>query len=91
MQAKDKGIIKASRESGTTVAGITRATIPDDFPRLYQGWSHVLNDPKSTAYATLTSELAKLGESIDERNDGEERRFTNRDFHPNYCGVSVFG
>jgi len=91
MQKKDKGILKSSMESDTTVAGITKATIPDDFPRLYQGWSHVLDDPKSTAYATLTSELERLGESIDERNDSEERRFTNRDFHPNFCGISVFG
>ena len=91
MLAKDKGIVQSSKESDITVAGITRATIPDDFPRLYQGWSHVLSDPKSNAYATLTSELEKLGESIEERNKGEERRFANRDFHPDFCGVSIFG
>jgi len=90
MLQSEKGITKTSQECQATVTSITGITIPDNYPRLSQDWSHVLHDRRSKAYATLRKDLDKHSKAIDERNASKDRRFVNKDFHPDHVAVSTF-
>ena len=85
---EDKGSVIGNREVVSVVSTVSGLTLPNEYPSLSQDWRHVLHNPKSNAYAKLKSDLIALGEAIDKRN--EERRFVNRDFHPDYTAISVF-
>lgn len=100
LQIDEKGQAVGSGECSAAVYGITALTIPDEYPKLSQDWSHVLSDPTSKAYAKLRSDLVDLGSLIDTRNEravaegnrgsSKGRRFVNRDFHPEHTAVSSF-
>lgn len=90
LKKSDKGNPVGSSECNASIVAITGLTIPDEYPKLSQDWKQMLKNPKSKAYARLRSDLTQLSDTIDRMNNSPSRRWTNRDFHPDFVAVSTF-
>lgn len=88
IKTKDKGVLVGNREVIAGVVVITGLTLLGEYPKLSGNLTHVLHDPKSKAYQQLHADFTQLGNEIDERN--KQRRFVNRDFHPETVALSTF-